>query len=322
MSNSRLCLLLLVSILSLLIITSSTNLVTAQRCRPDQTETLKRFKNEFAFSRSCTDDAYFLGGVTCDNVTGAVTVLELPGGCLRGTLRDNSSLFELSHLRYLNLSFNNFASSPLPSAFGQLNNLEVLLLSSNGFLGQVPSSIRNLTKLTQLQLANNKLTGDLTSLLQNRTNLGTVMQGFIAPNRVIRYPSNVNRGGTSNIYYTLMRVSLSSSVREVKDSVIQGPIRTEEDLKRDYSVLILRNFSSLETLSTLSRLRQEDMIHAAVLGFVSALRQSRLISLKDEQPKNIGNSLISFNQSHYGVRCVPSWSNPTSKRCSFKCFPS
>ncbi|KAJ4903449.1 receptor like protein 27 [Raphanus sativus] len=170
MSNSRFRLLSLVSILSLLI-TATTNFVAAQRCRPDQTETLKRFKNEFAFSSSCTDDAYFLSGVTCDNVTGAVTVLRLPGGCLRGTLRDNSSLFELSHLRYLNLSFNNFASSPLPSSFGQLHNLEVLLLSSNGFLGQVPSSVRNLTKLTQLQLAHNKLTGDLTSLLQNLTNL-------------------------------------------------------------------------------------------------------------------------------------------------------
>ncbi|KAF2567077.1 hypothetical protein F2Q68_00027844 [Brassica cretica] len=122
-------------------------------------------------SSCCTDDAYFLRGVTCNNVTGAVTVLELPGGCLRGTLRDNSSLFELNNLRYLNLSFNNFASSPLPSTFGQLHNLEVLLLSSNGFLGQVPSSLRNLTKLTQLQLSHNKLTGDLTSLLQNRTSL-------------------------------------------------------------------------------------------------------------------------------------------------------
>ncbi|CAF2288254.1 hypothetical protein BRARA_D01975 [Brassica rapa] len=171
MSNSRFCLLSLVSILSLLIITTTTNLVAAQRCRPDQTETLKRFKNEFAFSSSCTDDAYFLRGVTCHNVTGAVTVLKLPGGCLRGTLRDNSSLFELSHLRYLNLSFNNFASSPLPSSFGQLHNLEVLLLSSNGFLGQVPSSIRNLTKLTQLQLSHNKLTGDLALLLQNLTSL-------------------------------------------------------------------------------------------------------------------------------------------------------
>ncbi|CAF1866175.1 receptor like protein 22-like [Brassica napus] len=171
MSNSRFCLLSLVSILSLLIITTTTNLVAGQRCHPDQTKTLKRFKNEFAFSSSCTDDTHFLSGVTCDNVTGAVTVLKLPGGCLRGTLRDNSSLFELSHLRHLNLSFNNFASSPLPSSFGQLHNLEVLLLSSNGFLGQVPSSLRNLTKLTQLQLAHNKLTGDLTSLLQNRTSL-------------------------------------------------------------------------------------------------------------------------------------------------------
>lgn len=162
MSNLRLRLLSLVSILYC---------IAALRCRPDQTETIKRFKNEFAFSSICRNDTNFFSGVVCDNTTGAVTVLELPGGCLRGTLRPNSSLFELSHLRYLNLSFNNFDSSPLSSAFGQLNNLEVLLLSSNGFTGQVPSSIRNLTKLTQLNLPHNKLTGDLPSLVQNLTKL-------------------------------------------------------------------------------------------------------------------------------------------------------
>ncbi|CAH2059778.1 unnamed protein product, partial [Thlaspi arvense] len=175
MSKSPLRLLPLASILFyavfLFITTTTTNLVSALTCRPDQTETLKRFKNEFAFSSSCSDDADFFRGVACDNATGAVTVLNLPTGCLRGTFRPNSSLFELSHLRVLNLSLNNFASSSLPSAFGQLNNLEVLRLSSNGFFGQVPSSIRNLPKLTQLQLSNNNLKGDLTSLVQNLTNL-------------------------------------------------------------------------------------------------------------------------------------------------------
>ncbi|KAL1220461.1 Receptor like protein 22 [Cardamine amara subsp. amara] len=172
----RLRLLSLVSILYyvFLIITTTTDLVAALRCRPDQTETLKRFKNEFAFSSICSNDTNFFRGVTCDNVTGAITVLTLPGGCIRGTLRSNSSLFELSHLRYLNLSFNNFASSPFSSAFGQLNNLEVLLLSSNGFIGQVPSSIRNLTKLTQLKLSYNKLTGDLSPVVQNLTSLSAV----------------------------------------------------------------------------------------------------------------------------------------------------
>ncbi|KAF3609692.1 hypothetical protein DY000_02046910 [Brassica cretica] len=36
--------------------------------------------------------------------------------------------------------------------------------------------------------------------------MGTVIHGFISPNRVVRYPSNLNRGATSNILY-LMRKS-------------------------------------------------------------------------------------------------------------------
>ncbi|XP_010413968.1 PREDICTED: receptor-like protein 12 isoform X1 [Camelina sativa] len=162
---------MLYSFWRLLSLVSILHCVAALQCLPDQTETLKRFKNEFQFSSICSDDTNFLRGVVCDNTTGAVTFLELPGGCIRGTLRPNSSLFELSHLRYLNLSFNNFDSSPLSSAFGQLKNLEVLLLSSNGFAGQVPSSIRNLPKLTKLQLSHNKITGNLAPLVQNLTNL-------------------------------------------------------------------------------------------------------------------------------------------------------
>ncbi|CAN6834313.1 unnamed protein product [Brassica oleracea] len=269
MSNSRFCLLSLVSILSLLIITTTTNLVAAQRCRPDQTETLKRFKNEFAFSSSCTDDTHFLSGVTCDNVTGAVTVLKLPGGCLRGTLRDNSSLFELSHLRHLNLSFNNFASSPLPSSFGQLHNLEVLLLSSNGFLGQVPSSLRNLTKLTQLQLAHNKLTGDLTSLLQNRTSLVA-----------LDVSSNEFYGTIPSFLFTMP----SLSYLDLSENHLSGPLETPFSLpnlrvlKLSYlnitHQLDLRVFSSLKSLTylDLSGISLTPTSVDSVINFAKSLR--------------------------------------------------
>ncbi|XP_010473885.1 PREDICTED: receptor-like protein 12 [Camelina sativa] len=110
-----------------------------------------------------SDDINFFSGVVCDNTTGAVTFLELPGGCLRGTLRPNSSLFELSHLRHLNLCFNNFDSSPLSSAFGQLKNLEVLLLSSafgqlknlenNHFEAKIIDPIFKLVNLEYLSLS-------------------------------------------------------------------------------------------------------------------------------------------------------------------------
>ncbi|KAF2581222.1 hypothetical protein F2Q68_00001300 [Brassica cretica] len=136
-------------------------------CSPGQIQALTQFKNEFD-TRGCnhSDNS---NGVWCDNSTGAITKLQL-SDCLSGTLKPNSSLFSLHHLRYLNLSENNFSSSSLPSEFRNLKKLEVLSLSSNGFLGQVPSSFSNLNKLSVLSLSDNDLTGSF-PLVWNLTKL-------------------------------------------------------------------------------------------------------------------------------------------------------
>ncbi|CAA7049518.1 unnamed protein product [Microthlaspi erraticum] len=126
-------------------------------CLPDQIQALTQFKNEFDTRRCKRSDSY-IGRVICDYSTGAITTLIIRA-CLSGTLMPNSSLFKLHHLRYLNLSGNNFISSSLPSELGNLNRLEVLSLSSNGFIGQVPSSFSNLSQLNYLDLSHNKLTG-------------------------------------------------------------------------------------------------------------------------------------------------------------------
>ncbi|KAL1205766.1 Receptor like protein 26 [Cardamine amara subsp. amara] len=126
-------------------------------CSPDQIQALLQFKNEFD-SRGCNSSDYF-NGVRCDNMTGAVTKLQVPNGCLDGILKPNSTLFWLHQLRWLDLSHNNFTSSSLPSGFGNLNRLEVLDLSSNGFIGQVSSSISNLSMLTNLNISHNELIG-------------------------------------------------------------------------------------------------------------------------------------------------------------------
>uniref|UniRef100_A0A1J3JYN5 Receptor-like protein 12 n=1 Tax=Noccaea caerulescens TaxID=107243 RepID=A0A1J3JYN5_NOCCA len=133
-------------------------------CRPDQIQALTQFKNEFD-TRHCNrrDPANEL--VKCDNSTGAITKLSLTA-CLSGTLKPNSSLFKLHHLRFLDLSENKFISSSLPDEFGNLNRLEFLYLSSNGFLGQVPSSFSNLSQLIELDMSYNKLTGSF-PLLRN-----------------------------------------------------------------------------------------------------------------------------------------------------------
>uniref|UniRef100_M4DZ59 Disease resistance R13L4/SHOC-2-like LRR domain-containing protein n=1 Tax=Brassica campestris TaxID=3711 RepID=M4DZ59_BRACM len=136
-------------------------------CHPHQTKALTEFMNEFDSSYCNLNDPF--NGVWCDNSTGAVTMLRLQS-CLSGTLKPNSSLFRLHHLRHLNLTQNNFISSSLHSEFGNLNRLEVLSLSNNGFVGQVPSSFNSLSLLSVLKLSKNELTGSF-PLVRNLTKL-------------------------------------------------------------------------------------------------------------------------------------------------------
>ncbi|KAF8108774.1 hypothetical protein N665_0104s0089 [Sinapis alba] len=154
-------------------------------CGRHQTQALTEFMNyEFDNSHCNLSDPY--NGVWCDNSTGVVTMLQL-SDCLSGTLKPNSSLFRLHHLRYLDLDHNNFISSSLPSEFGSLDRLEVLSLYSNGFVGQVPSSFNSLSHLSVLHLTRNELTGSF-PLLRNLSKLsdlslaGNYFYGTLNPN--------------------------------------------------------------------------------------------------------------------------------------------
>ena len=139
-------------------------------CGPHQTQALTEFMNEFDSSQCNLSDPY--NGVWCDNLTGAVTMLRLKA-CLSGTLKPNSSLFRLHHLRYLALTQNNFISATIPSEFGNLSRLEALSLMNNSFVRQVPSSFNSLSFLSVLELTLNELTGSF-PLVRNLTKLSAL----------------------------------------------------------------------------------------------------------------------------------------------------
>ncbi|KAF3457433.1 hypothetical protein FNV43_RR02091 [Rhamnella rubrinervis] len=120
-------------------------------------------------------------GVTCNTKTGKVVALDLSNSWLQGPLYSNSSLFKLHGLRRINLSFNNFSFSTIPSEFSQLSRLTHLNLSYSMFSGHIPSEISFLTHLVSLSLSS-FLNYDASSLLhlgrvdfanliQNMTNL-------------------------------------------------------------------------------------------------------------------------------------------------------
>nr|KAJ0194370.1 hypothetical protein LSAT_V11C800442550 [Lactuca sativa] len=126
------------------------------------------------FKQSVKDDSKMLSSwvgndcclwerVRCDDDSGNVKSLDLRGDknsgegyyCLVGG-EVNSSLAQLKHLTYLDLSGNDFGGSRIPKFIGSLKQLSYLNLSHAGFQGIIPHHIGNLSNLKVLDLSSNQ----------------------------------------------------------------------------------------------------------------------------------------------------------------------
>ncbi|KAH0780488.1 hypothetical protein KY290_000086 [Solanum tuberosum] len=91
-------------------------------------------------------------GVHCDEMTGQVIELDLSCSKLQGKFHSNSSLFQLSNLKRLNLSYNDFTGSLISPKFGEFSSLTHLDLSNSSFTGLIPLEISHLSKLHILRI--------------------------------------------------------------------------------------------------------------------------------------------------------------------------
>ncbi|KAK6250394.1 hypothetical protein SCA6_004399 [Theobroma cacao] len=158
--------------LVVLVISCFCDAISEAACLESERQALLRFTQDLTdnssrlASWSNGGDCCDWTGVVCDNLTGHVLELHLgnihdpnddvlvPGKAFersRLSGKINTSLLDLKHLQYLDLSGNNFGGQ-IPGFLGSLQNLRYLNLSTAGFEGLIPPQLGNLTNLQYLDL--------------------------------------------------------------------------------------------------------------------------------------------------------------------------
>ncbi|KAK3160432.1 hypothetical protein QOZ80_1BG0059380 [Eleusine coracana subsp. coracana] len=134
-------------------------------CLPEQASALLRLKSSFSTSgwadgsicslaswRAHTDCCDW-EGVRCGDAEGRVTILDL-GDCGFESASLHPALFDLTSLTHLNLAWNSFNGSELPThGFERLTGLIHLNLSNCRISGRIPYGIGRLTKLVTLDFS-------------------------------------------------------------------------------------------------------------------------------------------------------------------------
>ncbi|KAE8683441.1 putative nucleic acid binding protein [Hibiscus syriacus] len=101
----------------------------------------------------------------------------VPSTALVGTI--SPSLFSLTHLTYLDLSFNNFSFSKVPLGFSNLSALTYLNLSNVMFEDSITTQFSNLTSLVELDLSCASVVVDYSSAYPSLSSTVTVHLGSL-----------------------------------------------------------------------------------------------------------------------------------------------
>ncbi|KAL5567837.1 hypothetical protein UlMin_024412 [Ulmus minor] len=177
---------------------------TSAKCLDNERKALLKFKqglvddSNVLFSWENHTDCCHWRGVQCNNHTGHVIMLDLnllylEGINLEGKI-DASSLLELGHLNYLDLSFNDFEIFELPNSIDSLSQLKHLKLAHANLVGSIPHQLGNLSYLQTLDLSgNSNLTAINLDWLSSLSSLRSLNLSDVDLSKVVSWPQSVSK---------------------------------------------------------------------------------------------------------------------------------
>lgn len=195
-------------LLSLLLHTASSSSLHARRsdgsCIAIERAALLSFKANLSDSGGQLsswqgEDCCQWKGVKCSNRTGHVIKLDLnacgegyglPGHGLGGEI--SFSLTGLQHVRYLDLSCNNFSGAHIPEFVGSLKSLRHLDLSRANLGGRIPPQLGNLSKLLYLDLTSDLYSDDL-ALVSHLTSLQYLDMSWVNLSTAVDWVHAINK---------------------------------------------------------------------------------------------------------------------------------
>ncbi|KAI3714752.1 hypothetical protein L6452_21711 [Arctium lappa] len=172
-------------------------------------------------SWNSSDSACSWIGVTCDSTNTSVIYLRLPGVGLVGQIPPNT-IGNLTQLRVLSLHSNGLTGG-VPSDFSNLAFLRSVYLQDNMFSGGFPSSLSNLTRIMRLDLSGNKFSGDIPFSINSLTQLTGL---FLQNNNFSGQIPSINPGGLveMNVSNNQLNGSIPRSLSRFPVSAFSGNI--------------------------------------------------------------------------------------------------
>ncbi|XP_030543926.1 leucine-rich repeat receptor protein kinase HPCA1-like isoform X1 [Rhodamnia argentea] len=251
-------------------------------------------------------------GVTCDN-NSRVTGLGLSGMSIIGLLQ--SEIAGLTELTSLDLSLNKGLNGSIPTQFGSLQNLNILILAGCSLSGSIPNELGNLTKLTFLALNSNNFSGNVPASLgklsklywldvsENQLTGSLPVSAGNTPGLDLLLNCNHFHFSKNQLSGTIPEKLFSSNMSLIHilfdDNKFNGSIPSTLGLVRTLNALRLdKNSFSGNVPSNLSKLTQLSELHLAYNGLNGTL------------PNLTGMSSLSYidlSNNSFAASAAPDW---------------